>query len=93
LRAEVEGETRRAGTREEDKMDSKDLGCGRQYLRLRSMGKGDEIYRKTIRMDLWKRIAISSVASWQLWNRTTLRSPPPLERKIKEWTRKRKKTY
>jgi hypothetical protein len=100
FRDKVEQGTRTAGTRQEGKMDRKDLGCGRQYLRLRSMGKGDEIYRKTIRLDIGKRIARISFTTWKMWNRTTLRSPPPLERKIKEWTLwrgrpppKRKKTY
>jgi hypothetical protein len=85
FRAKVERGTRTAGTRQEGKMDSQDLGCGRQYLRLRSMEKGDEIYRKTIRLDLGNRVASSSVMSWKVRNRTTLRSPPPLERKIKDW--------
>jgi hypothetical protein len=49
-------------------------------------GKSDEIYRKTIRLDLGKRIARSSVTSWKMWNRTMLRSLPPLEQKTKEWT-------
>jgi hypothetical protein len=100
FRAKVERGPRTAGTRQEGKMDSKDLGCGRQYLRLRSMEEGDEIYRKSIRVDLGERVASSFVTSWKVRNRTTLRSPPPLERKIKEWTLwrgrpppKRKKTY
>jgi hypothetical protein len=71
--------------RQEGKMDSQDLGCGRQYLRLRNMEKGDEIYRKTIRLDLRKQVASSSVTSWKVRNRTTLKSPPPLEREIKDW--------
>jgi hypothetical protein len=44
FKAKVERGTRAAGTRQEGKMDRKDLGYGRQYLRLRTMGKFDEIY-------------------------------------------------
>jgi hypothetical protein len=67
---------------------------------LRSMGKGDDIYQKTIRLGIEKWIARSSVTMWKMWNRTSLRSLLFLEWKIKEWTLwrgrpplKRKKTY
>jgi hypothetical protein len=54
FRAKVGQGTRTAGMCQEGKMDSKDQGCGRQYLRRRSMGKGDEIYQKTSGLDIGK---------------------------------------
>jgi hypothetical protein len=54
FRAKVERRTRTAGMHQEGKMDRKDLGCRRQYLQLRSMGKGDDIYQKTIRLGIEK---------------------------------------
>jgi hypothetical protein len=63
-------------------MDSKDLGCGRQYLRLRSMGKGDEIYRKTIRLDIGKQNA--SARMWNIKDWTLWRGRPPPKRLKRE---------
>jgi hypothetical protein len=54
--------------------------------RLKNERATNEICRKIIRLELGKRVARSSVTLWKMWNRTTLRSPPPLERKVKEWT-------
>jgi hypothetical protein len=54
--------------------------------RLKNEKTINEIYRKIIRLELGKRIARSSVTLWKMCNRPTLRSLPPLERKVKEWT-------
>jgi hypothetical protein len=86
FKAKVERRTWTAGTRQEGKMDSKNLGCRRQYLRLRSERTPSRICGKKIRLDIEKRIARSSVTTWKMWNQTSSRRPPPLERKIKEWT-------
>jgi hypothetical protein len=57
----------------------------KEQLRLRSERTPSRICGK-IRLDIGKRIARSYVTTWKVWNRTSLRSPPPLRRKIKEWT-------
>jgi hypothetical protein len=62
-------------------MDRKDLGCRRQYVRLRSMGKGDEIYRKTIELEVVKQAIEMSTGLLKLWNWTLWRCRPPPKRK------------
>jgi hypothetical protein len=58
----------------------------RQQVRRRSERTTSRNCGKKISLDIGKRIARSFVTTWKMWNRTSLRSPPPLERKIKEWT-------
>jgi hypothetical protein len=54
--------------------------------RLKNERTTNEICRKIIRLELGKRVSRSSITLWKMCNRTTLRSPLPLERKIKDWT-------
>jgi hypothetical protein len=72
----------------------------KEQLRLRSERTPSSIFGKKITLDIGKRIARSSVRTRKMWNWNSLRSRPPLECKIKEWTLwrgrlppKRKKTY
>jgi hypothetical protein len=72
----------------------------KEQLRLRSERTPSRIFRRKIRLDIGKRIARFSVSTWKMCIWASLRSLPPLERRIKEWTLwrgrpppKRKKTY
>jgi hypothetical protein len=73
FRAKVEQGTWTAGKCQESKMGRKDLGCRRQYLRLRSMGKGDENYRKTNELEAVKRATEVFTGLMKMWNWTIWR--------------------
>jgi hypothetical protein len=48
------------------------------------MGKGDEIYQKTMRLDIGKRNARSSARMWNIKDWTLLRGRPPPKRLKRE---------
>jgi hypothetical protein len=58
-------------------MGRNDLGCRRQHLRLRSIGKGNEIYRKTIGLEVVKRATAMSTGFLKMWKCALWKGRPP----------------
>jgi hypothetical protein len=77
------GERHRTKPTDSQDVQNRDV---KEQLRLRGKRTPSRICGKKIRLDIGKRIARSSVTTWKMWNWISYRSPPPLERKIKEWT-------